>query len=134
MKKTSLFLYFAFLLCMAACAAGGGDGGYTNLAPKEFQAKIVALAEAAVLDVRTPEECQAGMIDKAQMADISGSGFEEKIKTLDKSKPVFVYCKAGGRSSKAAKRLKEAGFTEVYNLKDGISGWQNEGLPTVQKP
>jgi phage shock protein E len=41
--------------------------------------------------------------------------FEQNLSALDKSKPVFVYCAVGGRSSKAAQVLNKNGF-KVYNL------------------
>jgi rhodanese-related sulfurtransferase len=45
---------------------------------------------------------------------------------MDKNIPVFVYCRSGGRSGKAAKKMKEKGFKSVYNLEGGIIAWQRE--------
>ncbi|MEZ4900830.1 MAG: rhodanese-like domain-containing protein [Spirosomataceae bacterium] len=42
--------------------------------------------------------------------------FKQQVEKLDKNKPVFVYCAAGGRSTKASQILKEAGFKTIYNL------------------
>ena len=50
------------------------------------------------------------------------------MSTYDKSKPVFVYCKVGGRSSQAAAKLAELGFKEIYNLEGGIMKWEALGL------
>ena len=48
-----------------------------------------------------------------------------KIEKLDKDKPICVYCKKGGRSAKAAKRLKEIGFKKIYDLEGGITNWED---------
>jgi thiol-disulfide isomerase/thioredoxin len=55
--------------------------------------------------------------------------FEERIKYLDKNKPVYTYCLVGGRSAAAAARLREEGFKEVYNLQGGITAWKKAELP-----
>ncbi len=81
-----------------------------------------------LLDVRTPQENQGQRIAGAINFNVASPDFESKIQTLDTLKPVYVYCLSGGRSSKAAKKLKKAGFT-VFNLKGGISAWKTAGLP-----
>jgi len=54
------------------------------------------------------------------------------VKTLDKNKPVYVYCAVGGRSATAAKILSDMGFTEVYDLEGGIINWEEKNLETTQ--
>ena len=51
---------------------------------------------------------------------------------LDINKPVYLYCKVGGRSGKAAKKLKEAGFTKVYDLKGGFDKWKSNLQPVTE--
>lgn len=87
---------------------------------------------AQVLDVRTPGEWSEGIIEGATMANIYDADFEEKLKTLDKEKPVAVYCKVGGRSGQAMAKMHEMGFKEVYNLKGGMDAWKGAGKPTVK--
>ncbi|MEK7951035.1 rhodanese-like domain-containing protein [Luteolibacter soli] len=85
-----------------------------------------------ILDVRTPDEWKEGHLEKAKLVTLSKEGFVEKAKAeLDPKKPVLVYCKSGGRSAKAAKQLREAGFT-VYDLDGGITAWQKAGKPVVK--
>ncbi|MDX1350905.1 MAG: rhodanese-like domain-containing protein [Putridiphycobacter sp.] len=79
-----------------------------------------------LIDVRTPEEFNSGNIEGARNLDFLGENFENEIQTLDKNKPVLVYCQAGGRSSKAMKVLVENGFTEVYNLLGGYGQWSHK--------
>lgn len=99
------------------------------LSHEEFKSKLESTPEAVLLDVRTPEEVSRGVIKGAINVDYKGSAFFEKIKTMDKEKPHFVYCLSGKRSSNAATEMKEAGFKEIYTLKDGLQDWIKAGLP-----
>ena len=38
----------------------------------------------------------------------------------DKKSIIILYCKTGGRSSKALKKLQKLGYENVYNLKNGL--------------
>ncbi|WP_396174014.1 rhodanese-like domain-containing protein [Flavobacterium sp.] len=88
-----------------------------------FAEKLKATDKAQLLDVRTPEEFSSGHIENATNVNWNGDDFVAKAENYDKSKPVFVYCKVGGRSAQAADKLAELGFNEVYNLEGGIMKW-----------
>lgn len=96
------------------------------VSPEEMQT-LLQLDNIQLVDVRTPKEFKEGFIENAQNIDFKSSTFYEAIKKLDKNKPVIVYCHSGGRSAKCANKLKEAGFTKVYDLEGGISKWKLEG-------
>lgn len=100
-----------------------------SLSAKAFAEKLKALPEAPVIDVRTAEEFSSGHLNNAVNYDWNSSQFEAQIKTLDKSKPVFVYCLSGGRSAAAASKMRADGFSEVYELEGGMMKWRNENLP-----
>ena len=51
---------------------------------------------------------------------------------LDKNKELYIYCKSGNRSGKAARKLKELGFTKVYDLRGGISNWNSNNLEVIK--
>lgn len=91
----------------------------TNLSPQEFIAKVKTTKDAQLLDVRTPQEWQAGKITSSNCININDAAFKQQIEKLDKNKPVFIYCAVGGRSSKAAPILQQAGFKYIYNLTGG---------------
>ncbi|MFM7218416.1 MAG: rhodanese-like domain-containing protein [Bacteroidota bacterium] len=76
------------------------DSSYRNLAPDEFQ-KGYQSGNSILLDVRTPEEVAAGSIPGASTIDFYDPEFEQRINLMDKSKSIYVYCHAGGRSAKA---------------------------------
>ncbi len=84
----------------------------TKSANAEEFATAIAGENTQVLDVRTAGEYNSGHIKNALLADWNNKEqFEERIKYIDKNKPVYVYCLSGGRSAAAADRLKAAGFT-----------------------
>lgn len=47
-------------------------------------------------------------------------------------KPVYVICKSGNRSSKAAQKFVDAGVEDVINVDGGTTAWVDAGLPVVR--
>ncbi|WP_418509585.1 rhodanese-like domain-containing protein [Corallibacter sp.] len=120
----SLMLFFSILL---SCQEIKKEGNIEVITAEEMQS-ILDLEDIQLVDVRTPEEFKEGFIANAQNIDYFSDTFDEDIEKLDKSKPVIVYCKSGGRSAKCADKLLEAGFVKVYDLEGGISKWKHKGL------
>ena len=80
-----------------------------------------------ILDVRTPHEWNEGIIENAELLDLSeGPKFIEKIQTLDKDKNYYVYCRSGGRSMVACQAMEKLGFKSVTNVLGGITDWTGE--------
>ncbi|MFM9987568.1 rhodanese-like domain-containing protein [Flavobacterium sp.] len=95
-----------------------------NLPQEVWWAKAQEDENAVVLDVRTEDECNEGIIPNAITIDIyKGQGFVYKIEELDKSKNYYVYCKAGGRSAQACNIMNQLGFENTYNLLGGMMEW-----------
>lgn len=90
---------------------------------EEFKA-LMKEKGAQILDVRTAKEVAEGKIEGSINIDYFSPTFLEKASKLDKSKPVLIYCAAGGRRLSAAKDLKKAGFKKVYDLQTGYDGWK----------
>ncbi|OSY86954.1 hypothetical protein WH52_13715 [Tenacibaculum holothuriorum] len=77
-----------------------------------------------LVDVRTAQEYALGHIEDATLIDVKSDDFKKMVHhNLDKSKPVYVYCKLGGRGEKACDILQKDGYT-VYNLKGGYTAWK----------
>lgn len=129
MKKYIIIVLTAFTIILNSCSTGQSQNSKTNLTAVEFAEKIKDLPNALIIDVRTPDEFSGGHLQNAQNIDISGNDFDKQIETLDKSKPVFVYCLSGGRSASAASTMRGAGFKEVYELDGGIMKWRGASLP-----
>ena len=86
-----------------------------------------------LVDVRTPKEYSDFHIPGAINVDYKNDHFKEMAaKTLDKSKPVMVYCRSGVRSARAMKILENMGY-KVYNLDNGIRAWRAAGKPVEGK-
>lgn len=98
---------------------------------KTYSEKLNKIENPQLIDVRTPAEYAVDKINDAKNINWNGDNFVSEVEKLDKSKPVFVYCKVGGRSSQAANKLAELGFKEIYNLEGGIMKWNAAGM---QKP
>jgi rhodanese-related sulfurtransferase len=97
-----------------------------NLTQTDLSAKLQE-ENTVLIDVRTPGEVANGYIPStALFADISGDNFNKKINELDSTKTYVVYCKSGGRSTKAANYMVQKGFINVYNLEGGISNYTGE--------
>jgi len=77
-----------------------------------------------LVDVRTAREFKGGHIARAVNIDyFQGAAFKEAFEKMDRKKPVYLYCRSGNRSNKAAYQLAAMGFEKVYDLKGGILRW-----------
>ncbi len=125
MKYRSL-LYLLLVLVFASCN-GQNSKEIKTIDSKAFAEKMAATPNPQILDVRTPEEFTSDHIDNAKNINWLGTTFVSDVEKLDKSQPVFVYCKSGGRSQKAAEKLNELGFKTIYQLDGGILKWDAAG-------
>ena len=98
-----------------------------DLIQEDWKSLLKNDTNAVILDVRTKEECDEGIIPNAIMIDIyKGHDFIEELEELDKTKNYYVYCKAGGRSAQACGIMKHLGFETAYNLIGGFSNWNGD--------
>lgn len=81
------------------------------------------LKNGILVDVRTPEEYESGHLDNALNINWFDENFPSQFKSFPKNTTIYVYCKKGGRSSKAQKRLLTLGFTNVIDLEGGYDEW-----------
>src|ERR1700756_4194246 len=73
----------------------------TNKTPAQIE-KEVKQGKALLVDVRTPEEYNAGHLQYSTNIDYKAPNFGKNISTLDKKKTIYLYCRSGNRSGKAA--------------------------------
>ena len=119
---TTLFFSAVIFSCTAQTKTG--------LTADEFEKEITIKQNIQILDVRTPGEFFSGHIKNALQADWNDKKeFERRLAFVDKSKPVYVYCLAGGRSAAAADKMRKAGFTNVYELTGGTNAWRAANKP-----
>ncbi|NNK81293.1 MAG: rhodanese-like domain-containing protein [Flavobacteriales bacterium] len=97
-----------------------------NLDQEEWQQGSDA-KDAVIIDVRSAEECEEGIVKGAQILDIyRADEFMKALESLDKSKEYYLYCRSGNRSGQACMIMESRGFTKTYNLSGGILEWEEE--------
>lgn len=84
-------------------------------------------AETEVLiDVRTPEEHEAGHLENSLNINWFDEDFAEQFKDIDKEKTIYLYCRSGNRSGKATRLLDSLGYKKVINLTGGYNAWKEK--------
>lgn len=105
-------------------------GEIKTLVAGDFSAKEKD-TNTVVIDVRSPEEVANGFIPGTDLfINFFDGNFQDQLQKLDKTKTYIVYCHSGNRSGKATNVMQQLGFTDIYNLQGGISGWNG---PLSQK-
>ncbi len=136
------------ILLMAVVVAGGCTVGTEKIPAGETLAQTIediTVQEAAemiekrwgdadftIIDVRTPEEFAEGHIEGAVLVNFQDNDFRDKVGELDRDKTHLIYCRSGARSAGARDVMAELGFHEIYNMLNGILGWEAAGHPVVR--
>lgn len=126
-----------FLFSVAALASACGGSADT-----ESGVRAVPVASAAdlfenqpddlvVLDVRTPDEFEAGHLEGAVLIDFYEADFQSRIAELDRDVPYLLYCRSGNRSGSTAEIMQDLGFANVADVEGGINSWVGAGHPVV---
>ena len=96
--------------------------------PEEIQLWIEN-NKACLIDVREDQEIGQGRIPNSDVHMPLSRFDPEKIPKNSAKNLVFI-CALGVRSQQVGQYLLDNEFiSEAYNLKDGIAGWKNAGLP-----
>jgi len=125
--RISIYFTFFIFTCFSCNTSVSQEQTSHVLSPQTFK-KMMEDDNVVVLDVRTPGEVAEGVIGKPTIINFQDADFEARLTTLDKTKTYLVYCKAGGRSSRAKAILDSNGFKDVYDLDGGITAWNAAGL------
>ncbi|MEO1523869.1 MAG: molybdopterin-synthase adenylyltransferase MoeB [Planctomycetota bacterium] len=99
-----------------------------DIEPVELKRRLDAGDPVVILDVREPHEyelCNLGGV-LIPLGELS-----RRMGELDSDKNIVVHCKLGGRSAKAVRLLRDAGFRSVSNLKGGVEAWSKQVDATV---
>ncbi len=96
--------------------------GYT---PQQV-AELIGRGEIQLIDVRQPEEHDAGRIAGDRLVVLSDLAAE--LDSIDRTRPVVFYCRSGARSAMATEAFRGAGF-DAHNMLGGLLDWHAAGLP-----
>ncbi|MCF6346241.1 MAG: rhodanese-like domain-containing protein [Thiomicrorhabdus sp.] len=122
-------------LSLSACF----EPPYTNL--NNEQLKTMLDQGVVIYDVRRPEEWRkTGVVEGSRLltfVDKSGRlkpDFLPKFTAeVDKNQPIILICRTGNRTDTLARHLVEKlGYTQVYNVRDGITRWIREKNPVIR--
>lgn len=127
MRPFRVLLPALFTLLISGCTAQDSD----HVDVRTLQTEIAA-GGIQLVDVRTPQEWSTGHIAGAVHIDWFRDDFKAEVAKLDKTRPVRLYCAAGGRSEEAGELLREMGFTDVRDLDGGVAAWKKAGAPVVR--
>jgi molybdopterin/thiamine biosynthesis adenylyltransferase/rhodanese-related sulfurtransferase len=107
------------------------DSDLPEILPAELAERIRRGDEFDLIDVREPHEWDIAHIPGARLVPLDS--IVEALATLDTAREIVVHCKMGGRSAKAVRQLRSAGFRKVWNLKGGILRWSDDVDPSTPK-
>ncbi|MDB2389376.1 rhodanese-like domain-containing protein [Flavobacteriaceae bacterium] len=122
MKK--LLIIMSFFSSFYTTSAQSSDA--ISVLNKNQFAEAIQGKKVVLVDVRTPAEYSEGFIEGAINIDyFNQQSFIKQISALDKKEPVYLYCRSGNRSMKAARQLVSLGFENVYDLAGGYMAWSS---------
>ena len=126
------FSIFLLTMTLTAC----NEVPYNNLDNKQL--KTMLEQGTPIFDVRRPDEWrQTGVINNSKLLTfVSASGklnqaFLPRFTSMvGKDDPVILICRTGNRTSQLARYLVEKlGYTNVHNVRNGITQWIREKQP-----
>lgn len=134
--KNSIFYIFAFISFFGNAQESlddllkkYNDNGVPYISVEEL---AMPKTEAIIFDSREPKEYKV-----SHLKDAVCVGYDKfDINSIQKNYPnkndkIVVYCSLGIRSETIGKKLKKAGYTNVYNLYGGIFEWKNKKFTVI---
>ena len=131
MKKVTTLTVAAISAIAMLTGCSSTNEAIKKVDPVKFS-EVIAQPGVIILDVRTPEEFNAGHITNAININLEGYDFSSEVSKLDKNATVAVYCRSGNRSGVATDQMAEIGFTDMYDMQGGIVDWEAAGGPVVK--
>ena len=137
----------AGLLLLAASQGCSPESPGPQLSAPEAHRRAQT-GELTLIDIRRPEEWrQTGVAQGAVRIDLrqpgGGPGFADAVlRQVDGNRdaPIALICRTGNRTTQMQQVLLEQGFTQVYNIREGMAGsaagpgWVRQGLPVEPCP
>lgn len=130
-----VFRFFGFFLLVIALS-GCTEPPYSNL--DNGQVKTLLEKDVPIYDIRRPEEWrQTGVVEGSQLLTFAGADgrvlpdfLNRFTGAVGKDDPVILICRTGSRTSTLARHLiEQMGYTQIYNVRHGITRWISDGRP-----
>lgn len=126
---TELIDYEAF--CGLKPASGAES--LPEITPAELKERLDRGDALTIVDVREPHEWEIANLEPYGARLIPMREIDARLGELDRDAEIVLHCKTGGRSAIVLRRLREAGYTRLWNLKGGILAWVDEVDPSLAK-
>jgi rhodanese-related sulfurtransferase len=132
MRSRTKALVAGLMLGAAVLAGCSSNSAHLVTVSPDTVATIIADdSSEIILDIRTPEEYDQGVIEGAINIDFYEPTFASDLDALDKDAHYVLYCRSGNRSGQAMSTFEDLGFTNVTEIDGGIANWYEAGLPVV---
>lgn len=127
------------LLLILPVLTACGELPYSNIDNNQLQ--LMLDKNIPIYDVRRPEEwLQTGIVENSKLLTFVDNygrlkpGFVEKFTSEnDKDTPIIVICRTGNRTRSLSRYLAdELGYTQIYNVRNGITHWISESRPVIK--
>ena len=140
--KLNIFLLFTFAFSLAACQSNPVDvvgekvnvsgGAYHNVSAQELNT-MLDNKNFVFINVHIPFEGNIADTDVSIPYDqISEPSYLSQL-PADKNAKIVLYCRSGRMSATAAEALVKLEYTNIWNLKDGMRGWEQAGFEIQDK-
>ena len=118
-----MYKYFFLLLFPVLVLSQENKSVYEVLSYDDFKNQT-SNNKTLLFDIRTMEEFNSGNLKGSVNIDFYEEElFDKFFNKVDKSKPIYIYCRSGNRSKKSSEKLKKLGFVKIYDLEGGYKNW-----------
>ena len=125
-------IFFVLLAFLLGTEIQRFTKSYDDVVPDEA-VRLINRENAAVLDLREDSEAAGRTIHNAKHVPASALPQRlDEIKPL-KDTPLITFCANGIKAPSICRLLKKNGFSKVYNLKGGLTAWEQANMPLTKK-
>lgn len=102
-----------------------GSENSAILEADKFEEYLKASPNVPLIDLRSKKEYDIAHLHRAVNMPFQSGDFEKKIKSLQGSQTIAVYCRDGATSAMASDYMEKHGTSKIIILKQGVFGWTN---------
>ncbi len=125
-----VFMILTLVSALSGCVTRSPEKvQYTDISVQQAK-EMIDKGEVFILDVRTQEEYDAGHIRNSTLIPVQD--LSKRLNEVPRDRKILVYCRTGSRSTSASEILVNNGFTQIYNMKGGITEWTKAGYEVVK--